>query len=215
MSVWTKPDLPKSPLTALAGERLPGIGHNQGPPLDAGHSWRKHVWTKARKELLPKLPLEVIRRRVARAKELGLEYPAYASILVGTGRDIVGFLFTCDALGLRLEKSIDLPAPVATKLSKVKATHLLAAGEAAGPEEIAKRLIVEHHLTIAGTAALPDSDNVPWTTGRDAIRAALDPLKLPSDTVVMIGTRAHERDWADAARLAKFLPSQSFFPAQS
>lgn len=206
--------IPKSPLTALDGERLPGIGHNQGPPLDTGHSWRKHVWTKARKELIPKLPLEVIRRRVARAKELGLEYPAYASILLGTGRDIVGFLFTCDALGLRLEKSVEIPDPVAAKLSTVKATHLLAAEEAAGPVEIAKRLISEHHLAIAGTVALPDPDKVPWTAGRAAIRAALDPLKLPADTVVMIGTRAHERDWADAARLAKFLPSQSFFPAQ-
>ena len=206
--------IPKSPLTALAGERLPGIGHNQGPPMDAGHSWRKHVWTKARKELLPKLPLEVIRRRVARAKELGLEYPAYASILMGTGRDIVGFLFTCDALGLRLEKSIELPDPIAAKLADVKAKHLLAAEEAAGPEEIAKRLAAEHSLTIEGTAALPDPDRVPWTAGRAAIRAALDPLKLPSDTVVMIGTRAHERDWADAARLAKFLPAESYFPAQ-
>ena len=68
--------IPKSPISALAGERLPGIGHNQGPPLEAGFSWRKHVWTKARKELLPKLPLEVIRRRVARAQELGVESKA-------------------------------------------------------------------------------------------------------------------------------------------
>lgn len=203
--------LPKSPFTALDGERLPGIGHNQGPPLDAGHSWRKHVWKKARKELLPKLPLEVIRRRVARAKELGLEYPAYASILLGTGRDIVGFLFTCDALGLRLEKSVEIPDSVAAKLTAVKATHLLAAEEAAGPDEIAKHLVAEHKLAIAGTAALPDPDRVPWTAGRAAIRAALDPLKLPSDTVVMIGTRAHERDWADAAKLAKFLPSDNYF----
>ena len=206
--------IPKSPFSTFRGERLPGIGHNQGPSMDPGISWRKHLWTKARKELLPKLPLEVIRRRVARAKELGLEYPAYASILLGTGRDIVGFLFTCDALGLRLEKSIELPDPVAAKLAQVKAKHLLAAEEAAGPEEIARRLVAEHHLTIAGTAALPDPDRAPWTAGRAAIRAALDPLKLPSDTVVMIGTRAHERDWADAARLAKFLPAESYFPAQ-
>ena len=205
--------IPKSPFTAFKGERLPGIGHNQGPPLDAGHSWRKHVWTKARKQLLPKLPLEVIRRRVARAKELGLEYPAYASILLGTGRDIVGFLYTCDALGLRLEKSIEIPKPIMAKLTEVKAKHLLAAEEAAGPEEITKKLIVEHQLAIAGTASLPDPDKAPWAAGRAAIRAALEPLKLPSDTVVMIGTRAHEREWADAARLAKFLPAESYFPS--
>ena len=66
---------PRSAFTAFKGERLPGIGHNQGPPLDAAVSWRRHVWKKARKDLLPKLPLEVIRRRVRRAAELGLEYP--------------------------------------------------------------------------------------------------------------------------------------------
>ena len=209
--VWSV--IPKSPISALTGERLPGIGHNQGPPLDAGHSWRKHVWTKARKQLLPRLPLEVIKRRVKRAQDLGLEYPAYASILLGTGRDIVGFLFTCDALGLRLEKSIALPDHVTAKLTAVKAQHLLAAEETAGPEEIARRLAAEHQLAIAGTAALPDPDTAPWTAGRAAIRAALDPLKLPGDAVVMVGTRAHERNWADAARLAKFLPAEAYFPA--
>ena len=205
--------IPKSPLTALTDERSPGIGHNQGPPLDAGHSWRKHVWTKARKELLPKLPLEVIRRRVKRAQDLGLAYPQYASILLGTGRDIVGFLYTCDALGLQLSKTIDLPSDVADKLATVKALSLLAADEVDRPEDIAERLAAEHQLTIAGTAALPDPAHSPWVAGRQAIRDALEPLKLPGDAIVMIGTRAHEREWADAARLAKFLPAGQYFAA--
>ena len=44
-------------------------------------------------------------------------------------------------------------------------------------------------------------------------RAALAPLKLPGDAVVMIGTRAEERAWADSARLARFLPAEGYFPA--
>ena len=60
---------------------------------------------RARRELLPRLPLEVVRRRVARARQLGLAYPQYAAILLGTGRDIVAFLFTDGGLRLRLERS--------------------------------------------------------------------------------------------------------------
>ena len=109
---------PRSPITALNGERLPGIGHNQGPPIEAAVSWRRFAWKKARAKLVPKLPLEIVRRRVRRAAELGLEYPQYASILLGTGRDIVGFLYTCDALGLRLARSGRLEPSVAAKLSR-------------------------------------------------------------------------------------------------
>ena len=38
-------------------------------------------------------------------------------------------------------------------------------------------------------------------------------LGLPADAVVMIGTEPHHRDWADAARLAKFLPAEQYFAA--
>lgn len=203
---------PRSPFTALKGERLAGIGHNQGPPLDAAVSWRKHVWKKARKELLPKLPLEIIRRRVKRAQDLGLDYPAYASILLGTGRDIVGFLYTCDALGLRLARTAQLPDPVATKLQAVDCDRVLGAEARDNPSALAKALTARHAITFRATATLPDDPNAPWTQGRAAIRAALDPIKIPSDAVVMIGAHPHERAWADAARLAKFLPAETYFP---
>lgn len=201
----------RSPISAFAGERLPGIGHNQGPPLDAAVSWRKHAWKKARKELLPKLPLEIIRRRVKRAQALGLDYPAYASILLGTGRDIVGFLYTCDALGLQLARTARLPDPVVTKLQAVDCDRMLGAEAKDNPSALAQSLTDQHAITFRTTATLPDDPAAPWTHGRAAIRAALDPIKVPSDAVVMIGAHPHERTWADAARLAKFLPSEHYF----
>ena len=204
---------PRSPFTAFRGERLAGIGHNQGPPMDAAVSWRRHVWKTARKELLPKLPLEVIRRRVRRATELGLEYPQYASILLGTGRDIVAFLFTCDALGLRLERTARLTPPVAEKLTALERCKRLLGAEPPGdPRPIAAALTAGQAIRFAGTVQFPAAA-APWGAGRDAIAAALGPLKLPADGVLMIGTEAHQRGWADAARLAKFLPAEQFFPA--
>lgn len=77
---------------------MSGIGHNKGPTIEAGKSWRKHCWTKARRELLPTLPIEIVRRRVARAKELGLDYKSYASIRAASGHDVVAFLFSSNAL---------------------------------------------------------------------------------------------------------------------
>lgn len=179
--------------------------------MDAAVSWRRHVWKKARKELLPRLPLEVVRRRVRRATELGLEYPQYASILLGTGRDIVGFLFTCDALGLRLERDGHLPDGVRAKLGRlIRVDRMIGAEAPSDPAPIATALTHQYGLEIAAAVALP-APGAPWAAGRDAIRAALAPLKMPSDTVVMVGAQPHQRAWSDAAQLAKFVPAEQYF----
>ncbi len=75
-----------------------GIGHNRGPSLATGQSWRAHCWRQARTDLLPVLPLEVVRLRVRRAKEIGLDYRTYAGIRATTGHDLVAFLFSTNAL---------------------------------------------------------------------------------------------------------------------
>jgi len=74
------------------------IGHNSGRVLEPGKAWRTHVWKKARAQLIPKLPIEVVRLRVRRAKELGLPYKTYAGIRASTGHDLIGFLFSSNAL---------------------------------------------------------------------------------------------------------------------
>ncbi|MDH3263731.1 MAG: hypothetical protein OEM24_07010, partial [Paracoccaceae bacterium] len=68
--------------------------------MEGGAGWRRHCWTKAREELLPTLPLEVVRLRVKRAAELGLDYRAYASFRASTGHDVVALLFSSNALRL-------------------------------------------------------------------------------------------------------------------
>jgi hypothetical protein len=202
--------IPRAPHSALPGERLPGIGHNQGPPLDPGRSWRAHAWRTARRELLPRLPLEVIRRRVARARQLGLAYPQYASILLGTGRDITAFLFTSESLGLRLERELAMPGRVLERLRALeRCDRLLMVGPGADLASLGRGL-AERRLPFAALAVSPPQ-HAAWAEGRAAIRAALDPRRLPSDAVVMVGTSAEERVWADAAQLASFLAADSYF----
>ena len=75
-----------------------GSGHNGGPTLEPGAGWRRYAWRRARAELLPTLPLEVVRLRVQRARELGIDYKAYASVRAATGRDVIALLFSVNAL---------------------------------------------------------------------------------------------------------------------
>ena len=74
------------------------IGHNKGPSMEGGQAWRAHCWRKARKSLMKTLPIEILRVRVARAAEIGLDYKSYASIRAASGHDVIAFLFSSNAL---------------------------------------------------------------------------------------------------------------------
>lgn len=189
-----------------------GIGHNAGPSLEPGHGWRKHCWTRARKETIKKtIPLEIVRIRVNRAKELGLNYPQYASVLLGSGRDIVGFLFTVDGLHLRLRRRLEMPDAVRDKLSAVTGADLLAMSPNG---EDAARFRTELNqvsgLKFVSTGTEP-RETASWSETKDAIHAVLGPAKLSRKEVVMIGSRDLEADWANAGGLAKFFRRDAFF----
>ncbi|NNU80478.1 hypothetical protein HMH01_08495 [Halovulum dunhuangense] len=193
------------------GYRGPGMmGHNDGPPLDAGASWRRFAWKKARAELLgPRLPVEVIRRRVVRARELGLAYPDYAAILLGSGRDITAFLFTCEAIGLRLARRLDLPEPSRARLaSLIRCERAILAPEGEAPGDFAAELQEVSGLTfVAGAAPAPAAS---WGESRAALLDLLGSAGLPANAVVMVGTRPLESRWAEAAALARFLPAEKW-----
>ena len=36
------------------------IGHNRGPTMEKGHSWRRYAWGKSRRDLLPHMPLNIV-----------------------------------------------------------------------------------------------------------------------------------------------------------
>ncbi len=187
------------------------IGHNRGPSLDPGHGWRRYCWQRARQDLLgPALPLEVVRMRMRRAEELGLRYPAYASILRGTGRDIFAFLFTTEALGLRLKRRLEMPDAVKARLATIRRAERTAfAPEGEAPEPFRIELQEVAGSRFAACAPPPAGDG--WGTARDAISALLRDAQVPGDTVVLIGTEDRHRAWAEAGRLAKFLPAGVYF----
>ncbi len=202
----------RSPFSRFEREAPPRIGHNLGPPLDAGFAWRVHCWRRAKREIAPRPPIEVVRRRVRRAQQLGLDYPQYASILLGSGRDVRAFLITAEAIGMRVMREIRLDAARARKLEAlVDCDRLLLAPAGEDAAACAAALAaVGGRVAAAGPGPTPPAI---LRDGAAALRFVLDPLKLPGDAVVMIGATAEERAWADAARLAKFLPAESYFAA--
>ena len=180
------------------------IGHNGGPSTEAGLSRRRHCWTVARAELLPTLPLEVLRTRVARAKALGLDYKTYASVRAATGHDVVAFLFSSNALRV---------TPLRPVLANDRAAKLQ------GLAGVARIGLATWHLppsllmTVdAGLLERAEEAPLHLAAWGQARRRMLDILgKTPSDRVILVGDMALEADWAMAARLARYLPADRYF----
>jgi hypothetical protein len=186
---------------------MSGIGHNGGPTMEPGTSWRRYCWTKARADLLPAMPLEVIGYRMKRAKELGLDYRTYAGVRATTGRDIVAFLFSSNAL--RLDRTPLLPGAQAAKLAALVETGRLAA---------VYRPLDPATVLAGNPGALDHTGHAPtvfdsWSETLRALLALTRAAKVPPDAVVVVGETALERDWCGTARLAGFVPATRFFAA--
>ncbi len=188
----------------------PGIGHNRGPAMDAGVGWRRHCWSVARAELLPHLPLEVIRLRVKRAAEIGLDYRTYASVRAASGRDVVAFLFSSNALRL-LRPQDRLPADRAARLAAARNVgRALLAQPPLDAARLAIALEADHGIRFDPAAPAPPF-TAPWRRIRAEVLAALPPGLAPGD-VVLVGDTWTEREWCETARLGGYLGAERFFP---
>jgi len=174
------------------------IGHNRGPAMDEGLAWRTHCWRAARERLLPTLPIEVLRGRVRRAQELGLDYKTYASVRAATGHDVVAFLFSSNALRAR-------PALPDDRVAKLQA--LVDCGRIA---LVTAPLTSDMLQSPALDAAYPAPG---WLSTFSAaakdIRVALN--TIPRDCVVLIGDHSLEQSWCAAGRLAGYVPASRYF----
>lgn len=180
-----------------------GIGHNNGPELEGETGWRRFAWAKARAALLPVLPVEVVRLRVKRAAELGLPYRTYAGVRAQTGRDVIGFLFSTNALRLwRADGRAD-PA-VAAHLAGVQADRIALVRAPLRPAQVMALLPLDD------AQAAPRFDES-WPAMRDRITAITRARALPADGVILVGETWEERDWAAAGRLAGFLTGDQVF----
>ncbi len=181
-----------------------GIGHNRGPSMDEGATGRAHAWRRARADLLPTLPIEVVRLRVARARELGLDYRTHAGVRASTGRDVVAFL--CSTNALRLLRPADrLPEDRRARLAALVGCDRTALAQ----PPLDPRAVLALAPLDAAHPAPPAT--LSWPAMRDAVRAVLRARGLPPDAVLLVGETAGEREWAEAGRMAGFLQGDRAF----
>ena len=185
-------------------EALAGLGHNLGPTMEPGASWRKHCWTAARARLLPHLPIEVLRGRIRRAKELGLDYKTYAGVRAASGHDVVAFLFSSNALRL-IGANPALPQDRVTKLASLVDCGRLAVVS----------LPLSAELALQVSAGLLDvAHPAPHALANfSQVRALIDAAKagFPGDRVLLVGDMELEQAWCAAGRLAGYVPAGRYF----
>jgi len=172
------------------------LGHNNGPTLEGGYTWRKHSWS-----------IEVLRTRVKRAKALGLPYKTYASVRAASGHDVVGFLFSNNAL--RAIHNVDhIPADRVEKLSTCAAGFAALVHRPGEPRRMAQSLQT-HGIEMTVDRAPHFSEN--WSDIARAVTTPLRQARLPRDGVLVIGDTSFEQEWSQAGRLAGFLSADRFF----
>ncbi|MEM7632370.1 MAG: hypothetical protein AAF227_10200 [Pseudomonadota bacterium] len=170
--------------------------------MEKGRGWRRYAWKRARAELLPKMPIEVVRRRVRRARELGIDYKSYAGIRAATGRDVIALLFSDNAL--RLLADARIPSDRAAYVQATRgATRLALVHAPQSPVLVgARNPVLDRVAAAPGLLAT-------WPETRDTLLDIKG--QLPADGVVVIGETWLERDWCASARLAGFIPADRYF----
>lgn len=186
-----------------------GPGHNGGPSLEGGVKWRTHCWRSARAALLPKLPIEVVRLRVKRAAEIGLDYKTYAGVRAAAGHDLVAFLFSTNALRL-LRDQDRMRADEAAKLAGLSGIgQLVAVQPPLDPTRVAETLEAQAVPVIAASAAPGLAEG--WRATRERLLGFAAAARTPADRILVIGDTALEAEWAATARMAGYLPAARFF----
>lgn len=188
-------------------KHLPGIGHNQGPTLEAGHRWRTHQWRKAQKALMPNtIPLMIVRMRLRRAAELGMDYKSYAAARQASGRDILGLLFSSNALRI-IGGDAAMPRDRARALEAVRnADRLALVQRPAEPEGV-----LQANPVLDGAEIAPDI-TTSWSDMQARVARFVTQRGLSGDQVVVIGDTVLEAEWAPALRAASYLPAARYFP---
>ena len=181
------------------------IGHNSGQVDAPGHSYRAVAWQKARAALLPNLPIEVVRLRVKRAQALGLPYRTYAGIRASTGHDLIGFLFSSNALRI-LRDADAMPADRAAKLAGIVADRTALCQPRVTPDHLAR-------LPMIDAAHGAPATTLTWAATRDHLKAVAKARGHAADRFVVVGDTALERDWVAAMGAAGWVAGDAFFDA--
>jgi hypothetical protein len=140
------------------------LGHNRGPALDV--SWEAWLWRKAHAEAWKPPRRDIALHRLKRAERLGLDYKAYAGVLMNRGAHLGAAIFLLDDLGTdELRRASERIVAIADCRVLVgvadprdsdaalttRADMVVAASEARALGRAIDRFLLAHQLTPGGT----------------------------------------------------------------
>jgi hypothetical protein len=150
-----------APYEALTAARL---GHNGGPALDV--SWEAWLWRKAHAAAWKPPRRDIALHRLKRAERLGLDYKAYAGVLMNRGAHLGAAVFLLDGLGVddlrraserivaiadcRVLVGVADTRDVDVTLTR-RADTVIATGESRALGRAIDRFLLAHELTPGGT----------------------------------------------------------------
>lgn len=178
--------------------------------MEAGHRWRTHQWRSAQRQLMRKtIPLMIVKMRMKRAAELGMDYKTYATIRQASGQDILALMFSSNALGI-IGQGARMPDAETRALAAVRAAQKLTLVHA--PQTPEGVLAANPVLDAADVAP---KFNESWSAMRERVSSLIQSRKLPGNTVLVIGDAPLESEWSTAARAAGYLPASAYFQASA
>lgn len=186
------------------------IGHNNGPTVQRGHTFRSYQWRKAQKALMPNtVPLMLVRMRMRRAAELGMDYKTYAKFRQATGQDIMALLFSSNALRI-IGDGAKMPDAENRALVALKSAKKLSLIHAPNTPPA----VLQANPVLDATAAAPKFTDS-WSEMRDRVKTLIQSQRLPGDQVLIIGDAPLEAEWTAAANAAGYLPAHQYFAHQA
>lgn len=213
--------------------RYPGIGHNQGPPLDPETRWRVHSWRKAQEKAWCNPPIELVRRRSRRARELGLSYRAYTAVLLDRGAHLETVVFDLggtlvrianDEVALDAAGQVELLPGVAQRLSQLANCKVFVVTNQAGvaeglmSEAQAHELIAQVNARVGGRIddyrICMDAKDSGSAFRKPRPGMVLDLLRshgLSPHGAFLVGDNESDRGCAAAAGLAAFIWAADYF----
>jgi len=223
---WYKAVRASERVVAAGPPPSPWMGHNQGPPLEGSRTWADHCWRRSQRAAWRRAPLEVVRRRVGRARKLGLAYERYVLVILERGVNlqaaIFGFAGTL-VRGALARADIDSRgrvtplAGVMAKLSRLTECLVFVAAHLAGRED-ARTLVGQ---VDAGAGAVIDevavsADPPDRADGGSAVTSGMlgDLVRrrgLAPSAAFLVGAWIAERRAASDAGLGLFVPAADYF----
>ena len=200
--------------------RRPGIGHNQGPPLEG--FGKLMLWRKASEKAWKAPSREVALMRLRRAEQLGLNYRDYVGVMLDRGRSLSVLATTLPALGPIAPRIFNgqnhwaLDPLAAEKTAALKNCEILVLADRTRHRRWLRNgadahAMVDHALGGTLTRLVEIDTSADFAAARQSLAEALRAMGRAPGEAFMVGTDWDDVGLAEAVQLPLFKWSWQYF----